>query len=57
MFMTFANFLTVLAYFFLLSRYEGSLNLVNTLFFILLLTLNVILYDRYRQVYRERHRA
>lgn len=57
MFMTFANFLTVLAYFFLLSRYEGSLNLVNTLFFILLLTLNVTLYDRYRQVYRERHRA
>lgn len=56
-FMAFANLLTVLFYIFLLRSYEGTINLTNTLFFILLLTLNVTLYDRYRQVYRERYRA
>ncbi len=54
-FMAFANLIIVLVYFLLLSRYEGSINLVNTLFFILLLTLNVTLYDRYRPVYVQRH--
>lgn len=53
--MAVANFLTVLFYIFLLRSYEGSINLTNTLFFILLLTLNVTLYDRYRQVYKHRH--
>ncbi|MDP2216140.1 MAG: hypothetical protein Q8J68_02475 [Methanolobus sp.] len=53
-FMSVANLITVLVYFLLLSRYEGSINLANTLFFILLLTLNVTLYDRYRRVYLQR---
>jgi hypothetical protein len=54
-FMSVANMGTVIIYFLLLSRYEGSINLVNTLFFLLLLTLNVTLYDRYRPVYVQRH--
>jgi hypothetical protein len=53
-FMSIANLITVLVYFLLLSRYEGSINIINTLFFVLLLTLNVTLYDRYRRVYLER---
>ncbi|RXA21765.1 hypothetical protein EQO05_00510 [Methanosarcina sp. MSH10X1] len=43
------NFGIVLAYDFLIARFAGSISLPDTLFFILLLTLNVILYDRYRR--------
>jgi hypothetical protein len=46
--MTIVNFGIVLAFDFLLPRYNGSIDLFNTLFFMLLLTLNVTLYDRYR---------
>lgn len=46
--MSLVNLGIVLAFDFLLPRYNGSINLFNTLFFILLLTLNVTLYDRYR---------
>jgi hypothetical protein len=42
------NFGIVLTFDYLLPRYGGSINLFNTLFFVLLLTLNVTLYDRYR---------
>ena len=47
--MTIVNFGMVLVFDFLLPRYNGSINLFNTLFFVLLLTLNVTLYDRYRR--------
>jgi hypothetical protein len=46
--MTIMNFGIVLAFDYLLPRYGGSINLFNTLFFVLLLTLNVTLYDRYQ---------
>ncbi len=46
--MTTVNFGIVFAFDFLLPRYNGSIDLFNTLFFVLLLTLNVTLYDRYR---------
>jgi hypothetical protein len=46
--MSVVNFGIVLAFDFLLPRYGGSINLFTTLFFILLLTLNITLYDRYR---------
>jgi len=36
---------------YLLPRYDGSINLQNTLFFILLLTLIITLYDRYWQLH------
>lgn len=47
--MSAVNFGIVLAYDFLITRFDGSINLFDTLFFILLLTLNVTLYDRYRR--------
>ncbi len=46
--MSLANLGIVLAFDFLLPRYNSSINLFNTLFFVLLLTLNVTLFDRYR---------
>jgi hypothetical protein len=49
--MTVVNFGLVILYSFLLPRFDGSINLGNTLFFVLLLTLIVTLFDRYRQVY------
>ncbi|HSD57508.1 MAG TPA: hypothetical protein VLB04_04950 [Methanotrichaceae archaeon] len=52
--MTLVNFSLVLAANFLLPRIDGSINLVDALFFVLLLTLNVTLYDRYRQVHVHR---
>jgi hypothetical protein len=52
--MTVVNFGLVLVYAFLLPRFDGSINLGNTLFFVLLLTLLVTLYDRYRPIYLER---
>jgi hypothetical protein len=41
----------VLVYAWLLPEFDGSINLGTTLFFVLLLTLLVTLFDRYRQVY------
>jgi hypothetical protein len=52
--MSVVNFGLVLVSFFVLPRFDGSINLGNTLFFVLLLTLLVTLYDRYRPVYLER---
>lgn len=40
---------------FLLPRYDGSINLGNTLFFVLLLTLIITLYDRYWQLHTKNH--
>jgi hypothetical protein len=48
------NFGLVLVYSFLLPNFDGSINLGNTLFFVLLLTLLVTLFDRYRQVHLAR---
>ena len=45
------NFGLVLIYTFLLPEFDGSINLGNTLFFVLLLTLLVTLFDRYRPFY------
>ena len=52
--MAVVNFGLALLYNFLLPRFEGSINLTNTLFFVLLLTVLVTLYDRYRVVYTMR---
>ena len=49
--MSVVNFGLVLVYAWLLPNFDGSINLGNTLFFALLLTLIVTLFDRYRQVY------
>ncbi|MCC4771896.1 hypothetical protein FXV91_17525 [Methanosarcina sp. DH2] len=53
--MSIVNLILVLLFDFLLARYEGSIDLLNTLFFVLLLTLNVTLYDRYRRVHLWSH--
>ena len=55
--MSIVNIILVLLFDFLLARYEGSIDLLNTLFFVLLLTLNVTLYDRYRRVHIWSHMA
>jgi len=55
--MSIVNLGIVLAFDFLLPRYDGSINLFNTLFFVLLLTLNVTLYDRYRTIYIRNHNS
>lgn len=52
--MTVVNFGLVLLYAFLLPNFDGSINLGNTLFFVLLLTLIVTLFDRYHQIYEAR---
>jgi hypothetical protein len=52
--MTLVNFGLILAANFLLPRFDSSINLGTTLFFVLLLTLNVALYDWYHQVYVHR---
>ncbi len=49
--MVVVNFGLVLGYSFLLPEIDGSINLGNTLFFVLLLTLIVTLFDRYRPYY------
>ncbi|NPV63018.1 MAG: hypothetical protein HPY61_10410 [Methanotrichaceae archaeon] len=51
MVMTAVNFGLIITAHFLLPRYNGSIDLGNTLFFALLLTLIVTIYDWYRQVY------
>ncbi len=52
--MTVVNFALILLYAFLLPNFDGSINLGNTLFFVLLLTLIVTLFDRYHQIYEAR---
>lgn len=52
--MTAINFGLALLYIFLLPRFEGSLNVGNTLFFVLLLTLIITLFDKYHPVYQAR---
>lgn len=52
--MTIVNLGMILTIDVLLPRFDGSINLANTLFFVLLLTLNVTLYDWYRQAYEHR---
>jgi hypothetical protein len=49
--MSAVNFGLVLVYAWLLPNFDGSINLGNTLFFALLLTLIVTLFDRYRPVH------
>jgi len=49
--MAMLNFSLVLVYAGLLSRFGGALDLAMMLFFALLLTLLIVLFDRYRQVY------
>ena len=53
--MSIVNLGIILVFNFLLPRYNGSINLFNTLFFVLLLTLNVALYDRYRTLHIRNH--
>jgi len=48
------NFGLVLIYSWLLPKFEGSLNLGNALFFVLLLTLIVTLFDLYHPIYQAR---
>ncbi len=45
------NLSGLLAYAFLRTRFDDPVSLANILFFVLLLTLLITLYDRYRQVY------
>jgi uncharacterized membrane protein len=49
--MSAVNMSLVLLINYLLPRYDGSINLFNTLFFVMLLTLNITLYDRYWQLH------
>ncbi len=53
--MSIVNLCIVLAFNFLLPRYDGSINLFSTLFFVLLLTLNVTLFDRYIVYHTRNH--
>ena len=48
------NFGLVLVFAFLLPSLDGGINLGNTLFFVMMLTLLVTLFDRYRPAYLER---
>jgi hypothetical protein len=52
--MVVANTATVGAFYLLLGGNESKIRLVNTMFFVALLTLIVVLFDRYRQVSRMR---
>ncbi len=52
--MAVVNFGLAAAYVFLLPRFDGQLNTTNIMFFALLLTLLVVLYDRYRVTFLER---
>jgi hypothetical protein len=45
------NLIGLLAYAFLRTRFDDAVSVVNILFFVLLLTLLITLFDRYRQVY------
>jgi hypothetical protein len=52
--MVVVNLGTVLIFYVLLGGIESKIRLVNTTFFVALLTLVVVLFDRYRQVSRLR---
>ena len=52
--MAVVNFGLALLYVWLLPRFDGSANLVNVSFFVLLLTLIITLFDMYHPVYQER---
>jgi len=45
------NLIGLLVYAFLRTRFDDAVSVVNILFFVLLLTLLITLFDRYRQVY------
>ena len=45
------NLIGLLVYAFLRTSFEAPVSVLNILFFVLLLTLLITLYDRYRQVY------
>lgn len=49
--MCLVNLALVLIFDFIIVIYGGSINVLDTLFFILLLTLNITLYDRFRRSY------
>ncbi len=53
--MSLVNVGLIVLFNFLIPMYDGSINLGNTLFFILLLTLIVTLYDRYWQLHFNNH--
>ncbi|AKB37217.1 hypothetical protein MSSAC_2627 [Methanosarcina siciliae C2J] len=53
--MSIVNLGLVLLFDFFLPAYDGSINLENTLFFVLLLTLIITLYDRYWQLHTRNH--
>jgi len=53
--MSLVNVGLIVLFSFLIPMYDGSINLGNTLFFILLLTLIVTLYDRYWQLHFNNH--
>ena len=52
--MSVVNFGLVVGTVYFMPMFSGSLNMANTLFFVLLLTLIVTLFDRYHPVYRFR---
>jgi hypothetical protein len=45
------NLIGLLVYAFLRTRFDDPVRVLNILFFVVLLTLLITLYDRYRQVY------
>ncbi len=49
-----ANFIIVLAYYFVLHRSEGHLDVGATLFFVFLVSIIIALFDRYRPIYLRR---
>jgi hypothetical protein len=53
--MALLNGAAALAFYWLLPVGDGEVHLGNTLFFLFLLTLLVVLYDRYRPHYVARH--
>jgi len=55
--MALVNLGPILLYLFLSPGFEGSVNRNNLIFFVLLLTLIVVLFDRYYPAYRRRHEA
>jgi hypothetical protein len=52
--MTMVIFILILLSAVLLPTYDGSINLINGMFFALLLTLIVTMLDRYKQIQRGR---
>ena len=48
------NLVGLVAYALLRTRFVDLVSIANTLFFVILLTLLLTLYDRYRQVYLRR---